>query len=105
MRCVIPFLLLLSVALLILFKGKHLHSLRRQRKLRVSMLTPKQQKLDDLSVSTFRKREKLKDDINKIFVQKFEKRPIEIFPDVLIGGSKKCGSIVRLFNHTKNLSF
>ena len=60
-------------------------------------LTPKQKQLDDLSVATFRKREKLKDDINKIFVNKFEKRPIEIFPDVLIGGSKKCGTIVRVF--------
>ena len=61
-------------------------------------LTPKQKQLDDLSVATFRKREKLKDDINKIFVNKFEKRPIEIFPDVLIGGSKKCGTIVRVFD-------
>ena len=60
-------------------------------------LTPKQKQLDDLSVATFRKREKLKDDINKIFVNKFEKRPIEIFPDVLIGGSKKCGTIVKVF--------
>ena len=60
-------------------------------------LTPKQKQLDDLSVATFRKREKLKDDINKIFVNKFEKRPIEIFPDVLIGGSKKCGTIVKGF--------
>ena len=60
-------------------------------------LSPRQQKLDDLSVATFRKREKLKDDINKIFVKKFEKRPIEIFPDVLIGGSKKCGTIVWIF--------
>ena len=60
-------------------------------------LSPRQQKLDDLSVATFRKREKLKDDINKIFVKKFEKRPIEIFPDVLIGGSKKCGTIVWMF--------
>lgn len=48
-------------------------------------------------MATFRKREKLKDDINKIFVKKFEKRPIEIFPDVLIGGSKKCGTIVKVF--------
>ena len=57
----------------------------------------KQKQLDDLSVATFRKREKLKDDINKIFVKKFEKRPIQIFPDVLIGGSKKCGTIARVF--------
>ena len=68
-------------------------------------LSPRQQKLDDLSVATFRKREKLKDDINKIFVKKFEKRPIEIFPDVLIGGSKKCGTIAWMFKSLKKSSF
>ena len=71
-------------------------------------LSPRQQKLDDLSVATFRKREKLKDDINKIFVKKFEKRPIEIFPDVLIGGSKKCGTIAWMLKNidlTQNTRF